>query len=153
MSSAKKLQTKLFSSQASSAAPGSSTPQPSQQPAAAAAAEPASVLSPSSSVRPGLSIEVPRPGPSESPVLPTKVATKPTQTTPPLGDEQQEPQDQYRTYRERLIDQLGAEYEGVERHRLIQDGKRERHWKRWGPYLSERQWVRRVASLHPSILA
>lgn len=147
MSSAKKLQTKLFSSQASSAAPGSSTPQPPQQQSTTpAAAEPNNVLSPSASARPGLSIEVPRPGPSESPVLPTKVAPKPTSTTPPLADEHQEPQEQYRTYRERLIEQLGANYEGVERHRLIQDGKRERHWKRWGPYLSERQWVRRVDS-------
>jgi hypothetical protein len=24
--------------------------------------------------------------------------------------------------------------------RLDEDTRRERHWKRWGPYLSERQW-------------
>jgi len=46
-----------------------------------------------------------------------------------------------RPYRERLVDMLGADYHGVERYRLLQDEKRDRHWKRWGPYLSERQWV------------
>ena len=28
----------------------------------------------------------------------------------------------------------------AEELRLAQDDRRERHWKRWGPYLSERQW-------------
>ena len=28
----------------------------------------------------------------------------------------------------------------AERRRLSEDAKRERNWKRWGPYLSERQW-------------
>ena len=28
----------------------------------------------------------------------------------------------------------------AERERLSEDAKRERNWKRWGPYLSERQW-------------
>ena len=27
-----------------------------------------------------------------------------------------------------------------EKHRLAQDARREKNWKRWGPYLSERQW-------------
>ena len=27
-----------------------------------------------------------------------------------------------------------------EKRRLAEDEKRERNWKRWGPYLSERQW-------------
>src|SRR2546428_10006625 len=30
--------------------------------------------------------------------------------------------------------------EAVEAERLKQDTRRERNWKRWGPYLSERQW-------------
>jgi hypothetical protein len=30
--------------------------------------------------------------------------------------------------------------DGAEAGRLIEDGNRERNWKRWGPYLSERQW-------------
>ncbi len=29
---------------------------------------------------------------------------------------------------------------GAEAKRLTEDGTRERNWKRWGPYLSERQW-------------
>lgn len=29
----------------------------------------------------------------------------------------------------------------------MQDERRERHWKRWGPYLSERQWVRSFLTL------
>lgn len=27
-----------------------------------------------------------------------------------------------------------------ERMRLAEDGKREKNWQRWGPYLAERQW-------------
>src|SRR5215475_6832113 len=34
---------------------------------------------------------------------------------------------------------LGAET--VEEKRLAEDASRERNWKRWGPYLSERQWA------------
>ncbi len=30
--------------------------------------------------------------------------------------------------------------EGAEARRLIEDAKREKNWKRWGPYLAERQW-------------
>jgi hypothetical protein len=30
---------------------------------------------------------------------------------------------------------------GAERRRLEEDAARERHWKRWGPYLAERQWA------------
>jgi len=29
---------------------------------------------------------------------------------------------------------------GAEEERLAQDARRKRNWKRWGPYLSERQW-------------
>src|SRR5687767_14662706 len=29
----------------------------------------------------------------------------------------------------------------TEARRLAEDGKREKNWKRWGPYLSERQWA------------
>ena len=31
--------------------------------------------------------------------------------------------------------------EHAEQHRLEQDTKRQQNWKRWGPYLSERQWA------------
>ena len=30
--------------------------------------------------------------------------------------------------------------QSAERQRLAEDTARERHWKRWGPYLAERQW-------------
>jgi len=45
-------------------------------------------------------------------------------------------------YRDRLSQRLGNEYHGAERYRLESDRKKEVHWKRWGPYLSDRQWVR-----------
>jgi hypothetical protein len=32
-------------------------------------------------------------------------------------------------------------YKSVEELRLEEDSRKEKHWKRWGPYLSERQWV------------
>lgn len=44
-------------------------------------------------------------------------------------------------YRERLAEKLRENYKGVEKYRLVQDNNRERHWKKWGPYLSDRQWV------------
>ena len=28
----------------------------------------------------------------------------------------------------------------AEEQRLLEDSRREKNWKRWGPYLSERQW-------------
>jgi hypothetical protein len=46
-----------------------------------------------------------------------------------------------KSYRQRLSETLGVDYDGVEKYRLLQDENRERHWKRWGPYLSDRQWV------------
>src|SRR5712671_251771 len=55
-----------------------------------------------------------------------------------------------KSYRDRLRQKLGEGYKTVEEYRLDQDGKRERHWKRWGPYVSDRQWVRRpVACFFP----
>ena len=33
-----------------------------------------------------------------------------------------------------------ASERGAERRRLDEDSRREKNWKRWGPYLSERQW-------------
>lgn len=36
--------------------------------------------------------------------------------------------------------QVLYEFETDEVSRLRQDDKREKNWKRWGPYLSERQW-------------
>ena len=34
------------------------------------------------------------------------------------------------------------EWKSVEEKRLDEDENKEKHWKRWGPYVSERQWVR-----------
>jgi len=51
-------------------------------------------------------------------------------------------QTETQTYRQRLLHKLGsAKYTSVEEYRLDQDRERSRHWKRWGPYLSERQWA------------
>ncbi|KAJ3512632.1 hypothetical protein NLJ89_g3412 [Agrocybe chaxingu] len=44
-------------------------------------------------------------------------------------------------FRERLRQALGNEYKSAERYRLECDDSREKHWKRWGPYLSDRQWA------------
>ncbi|KAH7108087.1 Six-hairpin glycosidase-like protein [Auriculariales sp. MPI-PUGE-AT-0066] len=46
-----------------------------------------------------------------------------------------------KTYMQKLQTKLGDDYEGVELFRLKQDAERSKHWKRWGPYLSERQWA------------
>lgn len=35
---------------------------------------------------------------------------------------------------------MGTRFRSVEEYRLDQSDKYEVHWKRWGPYLSERQW-------------
>ncbi|GMK58313.1 hypothetical protein CspeluHIS016_0503450 [Cutaneotrichosporon spelunceum] len=45
-----------------------------------------------------------------------------------------------KSLRDRLAKQLGSEYRSVEDHRLHQSDLYEVHWKRWGPYVSERQW-------------
>jgi hypothetical protein len=47
-----------------------------------------------------------------------------------------------RPYRERLAQQVGDDYNGAEKYRLREDDERKKHWKKWGPYLSDRQWVR-----------
>lgn len=46
-----------------------------------------------------------------------------------------------KSYRQQLSQLLGSAFRGTEKYRLEQDEKRERHWKRWGPYLSDRQWA------------
>jgi hypothetical protein len=46
------------------------------------------------------------------------------------------------TAREKYRAKLGIEYKSVEHARLQEDEAKEVYWKRWGPYLSERQWVR-----------
>ena len=34
-----------------------------------------------------------------------------------------------------------ADYKSTEEKRLDEDGEKKKHWKRWGPYVSERQWA------------
>ena len=120
-SSAKKLQSKLFNSLQTS---GSPTP--------GAGTLPITVE--------GLSIHIPKPPPvSGNQMLIIPKVTKAADGSPQENGVAEE--EEYRSYRERVLDKLGDDYEGVERYRLKQDGKRERHWKRWGPYVSERQWV------------
>ncbi|KAI6046180.1 Six-hairpin glycosidase-like protein [Pisolithus marmoratus] len=46
-----------------------------------------------------------------------------------------------KSYRQKLSQLLGSAYRGTEKYRLEQDARHERHWKRWGPYLSDRQWA------------
>ncbi|WVO15911.1 hypothetical protein L204_103576 [Cryptococcus depauperatus] len=45
-----------------------------------------------------------------------------------------------KSLRDRLITQLGPRYHSVEEYRLQQSDDYQVHWKRWGPYVSERQW-------------
>lgn len=89
---------------------------------------------------PGLTIQIPKAEPAASPgKLPTKVS----RVVPGnLNDIQETHDGPTENYRQRLSESLGADYCGVEKYRLLQDDNRERHWKRWGPYLSDRQWVR-----------
>ncbi|KAL1710615.1 Six-hairpin glycosidase-like protein [Schizophyllum commune] len=84
---------------------------------------------------PPLTINIPK---SANPQPLPNVPTKQTDTTPG-ADETID--GNARPYRERLMEKLGEEYPGAERFRLLQDENKERHWKRWGPYLSDRQWA------------
>ena len=119
MASAKKLQRKIFGTPSSSI--DTLRPSPSD---------------------PGLTINIPKPSASPSLAQPRKQVNE-TPKNPLSAGVESTP----KNYRDRLITQLESEYESVERHRLAQDERRERHWKRWGPYLSERQWVRNLSSL------
>ncbi|KAF7303608.1 Glycoside hydrolase family 63 protein [Mycena indigotica] len=82
---------------------------------------------------PPLTIDIPKPLSSSQPTLPPK----PTKTS----TQSQYPEEDKKTWRERLAAKLGADYKGAERYRLLQDENSERHWKRWGPYVSDRQWA------------
>lgn len=79
---------------------------------------------------PRLTIQIPKPAASKS-EPPPKASPRGLSD----GDAIQ------KSYRQRLSDRLGANYQGTERYRLQQNDTRARHWKRWGPYLSDRQWV------------
>lgn len=112
---ARKLQQSIFAS--SSPALGSDSPPRAENP---------------------LKINIPKPGSSAPPnPLPQNKQPAATDASPKANQDG----DEVLSYRDRLKKKLGAKYEGVERYRLDQDEKKERHWKRWGPYLSDRQWV------------
>jgi hypothetical protein len=96
----------------------------------------------------GLTIDIPKPpsppDPNPFPKLSKRLSDAPMESSDDTA---------VKSYRSRLSDTLGLEYNGVEKYRLLQDGKRERHWKKWGPYLSDRQWVwQLVASQIPEVL-
>lgn len=113
--SAKKLQNKIFGTSSSSS----------------------SNLKPSPS-DPGLTINIPKQPLATPNVGHTQHKAGPT--TPKEGADKGS-ETTTKKYRERVAAELKSEYESVERHRLLQDERKERHWKKWGPYLAERQWV------------
>lgn len=90
-----------------------------------------------------LTINIPKPQPT-----PTYPARKVTDSSPKDATENtftQATEAERRPYRERLAQQLGDQYKGAEKYRLREDDERKKHWKRWGPYLSDRQWVRSLS--------
>ncbi|KAG6917222.1 hypothetical protein DXG01_003336 [Tephrocybe rancida] len=84
---------------------------------------------------PALTIAIPKP--SAAPTPPPKLGKSSDSSPKDAADAREEQQ----TYRQRLAQQLGGDYQGAEKYRLLQDGNKEKHWKRWGPYLSDRQWA------------
>ncbi|KAF9244864.1 Six-hairpin glycosidase-like protein [Melanogaster broomeanus] len=84
---------------------------------------------------PGLTIHIPKLAATSRPEPHTKSKSSPHDPHKTGGDTVS------KNYRQRLNDRLGAEYQGAERYRLQQDEARQRHWKRWGPYISDRQWA------------
>ncbi|SRR6266436_3682795 len=83
-----------------------------------------------------LTISIPKTA-TPPPSLPSKAGKQPQESnTSPTSNENAPG-----TYRDSLRQKLGSDYKTVEQYRLNQDNKRERHWKRWGPYVSDRQWV------------
>ena len=117
-SAVKKMQEKLFRR-------GESTPSPEPQ-------------QQSDRAEPALTINIPKnkiPFPTQTQPPPK---LKPAENVPKASAEVPQP----KSYRQRLASALGTAYKGAEKHRLQQDDAREKHWKRWGPYLSDRQWVR-----------
>ncbi|KAI0758346.1 Six-hairpin glycosidase-like protein [Irpex lacteus] len=85
-----------------------------------------------------LSIHIPKPDPP-----PVQQAPPPRKEKESKSDSSPKPEvgRESKSFRQRLVEQLGPDYHGAERHRLVQDDKKEVHWKRWGPYVSDRQWA------------
>ena len=83
-----------------------------------------------SNTDPNLSINIPKPAAPASSSVQIPKADAPQNADKSTG-----------TFRQRVLQKLGPEYHSAERYRLVQDDKKEKHWKRWGPYVSDRQWV------------
>lgn len=96
-----------------------------------------------SSSDPALTINIPNPVLTQS-EAPQNGHGPPKMARPEPTSPKNEEAADAKSYRERLVEKLGPDYPGAERYRLEKDDKREKHWKRWGPYLSDRQWVRRT---------
>lgn len=99
-------------------------------------AEDANGIQQTESRDPGLTIQIPKPE-----VAPLALKPPPKTSKAASGDSKIQQNGQTKNYRQRLSESLGVDYHGVEKYRLLQDENRERHWKRWGPYLSDRQWA------------
>ncbi|KAG8736977.1 hypothetical protein FRC12_017339 [Ceratobasidium sp. 428] len=112
MSAAKKIQNRIFSQSTAGSEPGAQ-----------------------SIADQGLTIDIPKP--AAAPVAPQPL---PKTTKAPAKPDEADEEDT-RSHRQKILDLLGTSYTSVEHYRLDQDGRRERHWKRWGPYLAERQWA------------
>ncbi|KAI0342026.1 hypothetical protein BDW22DRAFT_1358151 [Trametopsis cervina] len=82
-----------------------------------------------------LSIHIPKPEPPAQPAPPPRKESKSDSSPKPDLSKDS------RSFRERLVEAVGHEYHGAERHRLVQDNEKKLHWKRWGPYVSDRQWA------------
>lgn len=89
-----------------------------------------------------LSIQIPKPDPPSQSTQPPKLPNANKSDSSPKPEHARDP----RSFRERLVEHLGHEYHGAERYRVVQDDNKEVHWKRWGPYLSDRQWVRSASA-------
>ncbi|TCD62203.1 hypothetical protein EIP91_007236 [Steccherinum ochraceum] len=93
-----------------------------------------------SSSDPALTIEIPK-GSSAGPSPAPPKVQKPNTGSEPSPKQEHAVQRPSIPFRQRLAQRLGNEYKGAERFRLVQDGDKDLHWKRWGPYLSDRQWA------------
>ncbi|KAF7976076.1 hypothetical protein HWV62_7634 [Athelia sp. TMB] len=101
---------------------------------------PISVADGARPTNPGLAIHIPKIS-TPTPAPPPAPRPKLVKQIGPDGSPDKETVDESRPYRDRVFEKLGGQYKGVEKYRLLQDEKKEKHWKRWGPYLSERQWA------------
>lgn len=130
-SAVQRIQDKLFGKASTSKSDDSPERQPNQHPFPTSSSERVDQPAP-------LTINIPK-GTDTSSIAPQKKNDDNADSDENAGQNAATPP--LKSYRERLAEKLGNEYKGVEKYRLVQDANRERHWKKWGPYLSDRQWV------------